>query len=124
MIPEIKCISRSASMQKVPLGRSCLRKSLTCSRVTIALSTSVKLRTFLTSPHYLIMEFVLRCNDLKCRSQLHDRAVVTTCRFVSFHGPYLRYKCSQQYQSCLLPQLRRCYRTLKVNECAEDLPSM
>ena len=28
------------------------------------------------------MEFVLRCNQLKCRSQLHDRAVVTTCRFV------------------------------------------
>lgn len=28
------------------------------------------------------MEFVLRCNDLKCRTQLQDRAVVTTCRFV------------------------------------------
>jgi hypothetical protein len=28
------------------------------------------------------MEFVLRCNDLKCRSQLHDSAVVTTCRSV------------------------------------------
>jgi hypothetical protein len=26
------------------------------------------------------MEFVLRCNDLKCRSQLHDRAVAATCR--------------------------------------------
>ena len=26
------------------------------------------------------MEFVLRCNELKCRAQLHDRAVVTTCR--------------------------------------------
>ncbi|ORY13512.1 hypothetical protein BCR34DRAFT_441527, partial [Clohesyomyces aquaticus] len=28
------------------------------------------------------MEFVLRCNDLKCRTQLHDRAVVTTCSHV------------------------------------------
>ncbi|KAF2691310.1 hypothetical protein K458DRAFT_70033 [Lentithecium fluviatile CBS 122367] len=28
------------------------------------------------------MEFVLRCNDLKCRAQLHDRAVVTTCSHV------------------------------------------
>ncbi|KAE8851708.1 hypothetical protein HRS9122_01995 [Pyrenophora teres f. teres] len=28
------------------------------------------------------MEFVLRCNQLKCRSQLHDRAVVTTCSHV------------------------------------------
>ncbi|KAF2447958.1 hypothetical protein P171DRAFT_235289 [Karstenula rhodostoma CBS 690.94] len=25
------------------------------------------------------MDFVLRCNDLKCRSQLRDQAVVTTC---------------------------------------------
>jgi hypothetical protein len=29
------------------------------------------------------MEFILRCNDLKCRAQLHDQAVVTTCRCVS-----------------------------------------
>lgn len=29
------------------------------------------------------MEFVLRCNDLKCRAQLHDQAVVTTCRCVN-----------------------------------------
>ncbi|KAF2196845.1 hypothetical protein GQ43DRAFT_382355 [Delitschia confertaspora ATCC 74209] len=28
------------------------------------------------------MEFALRCNDLKCRSQLHERAVVTTCSHV------------------------------------------
>ncbi|KAF2018997.1 hypothetical protein BU24DRAFT_418582 [Aaosphaeria arxii CBS 175.79] len=28
------------------------------------------------------MEFVLRCNDLNCRAQLHDRAVVTTCSHV------------------------------------------
>lgn len=28
------------------------------------------------------MEFILRCNDLKCRSQLHDQAVVTTCSHV------------------------------------------
>lgn len=25
------------------------------------------------------MDFTLRCNSLKCRSQLSDRAVVTTC---------------------------------------------
>jgi len=30
------------------------------------------------------MEFLLRCNDLKCRTQLHDTAVVTTCRLVPF----------------------------------------
>jgi hypothetical protein len=34
-----------------------------------------------------IMEFVLRCNDLKCRSQLRDRAVVTTCRYVRSSTP-------------------------------------
>ncbi|KAL6155900.1 hypothetical protein ACJBU6_06096 [Exserohilum turcicum] len=28
------------------------------------------------------MEYVLRCNDLKCRSQLHERAVVTTCSHI------------------------------------------
>ncbi|KAL1791855.1 hypothetical protein ACET3X_009606 [Alternaria dauci] len=28
------------------------------------------------------MEFVLRCNDLKCRKRLHERAVVTTCSHV------------------------------------------
>lgn len=28
------------------------------------------------------MDFSLRCNSLKCRAQLTDRAVVTTCRFV------------------------------------------
>ena len=28
------------------------------------------------------MDFSLRCNSLKCRIQLTDRAVVTTCRFV------------------------------------------
>ncbi|KAF2706852.1 hypothetical protein K504DRAFT_470865 [Pleomassaria siparia CBS 279.74] len=28
------------------------------------------------------MEYVLRCNDLKCRHQLLDRAVVTTCSHV------------------------------------------
>ena len=27
------------------------------------------------------MDFVLRCNSLKCRSQLSDTAVVTTCRY-------------------------------------------
>lgn len=29
------------------------------------------------------MDFVLRCNELKCRTQLHERAVVTTCRYVT-----------------------------------------
>ncbi|CAN9162433.1 unnamed protein product [Alternaria sp. RS040] len=28
------------------------------------------------------MEFVLRCNDLKCRKRLHERAIVTTCSHV------------------------------------------
>ncbi|KAF2272097.1 uncharacterized protein EI97DRAFT_407010 [Westerdykella ornata] len=28
------------------------------------------------------MEFVLRCNNLRCRQQLHDQAVVTTCSHV------------------------------------------
>ncbi|KAJ4985710.1 E3 ubiquitin-protein ligase CCNB1IP1 [Stagonosporopsis vannaccii] len=28
------------------------------------------------------MEYLLRCNDLKCRTQLHERAVVTTCSHV------------------------------------------
>ena len=30
------------------------------------------------------MDFLLRCNSLKCRAQLADKAVVTTCRFVAF----------------------------------------
>lgn len=28
------------------------------------------------------MEFILRCNELKCRTQLHEQAVVTTCSHV------------------------------------------
>ncbi|KAH7095373.1 RXT2-like protein [Paraphoma chrysanthemicola] len=28
------------------------------------------------------MDFALRCNDLKCRTPLHDRAVVTTCSHI------------------------------------------
>ena len=28
-----------------------------------------------------MMDFALRCNNLKCRAQLTDRAVVTTCRY-------------------------------------------
>ncbi|KAF2002949.1 hypothetical protein P154DRAFT_520703 [Amniculicola lignicola CBS 123094] len=28
------------------------------------------------------MEYIVRCNDLKCRAQLQDRAVVTTCSHV------------------------------------------
>ena len=28
------------------------------------------------------MDFTLRCNDLKCRSRLDDRAVVTTCAHI------------------------------------------
>lgn len=27
------------------------------------------------------MDFALRCNSLKCRTQLTERAVVTTCRY-------------------------------------------
>ena len=28
------------------------------------------------------MDFALRCNSLKCRAQLNDRAVVTTCSHI------------------------------------------
>ncbi len=28
------------------------------------------------------MEQVLRCNNLKCRAELRDRALVTTCRYI------------------------------------------
>ena len=31
------------------------------------------------SPLCIVMDFTLRCNFLKCRAQLSDRAVVTTC---------------------------------------------
>lgn len=33
------------------------------------------------------MEHALRCNDIKCRVELRERALVTTCRY----SPFLAY---------------------------------
>jgi hypothetical protein len=74
--------------------------------------------------HQLAMEFVLRCNDLKCRSQLHDRAVVTTCRFVHHHCPSCASTTDNCTKPCVLQQLRRYHRAFEVYECASNLSSM
>lgn len=64
-----------------PPGCSCLAKLITCFRIYIPFPSPTNPLVFLI-PTALSMEYVLRCNDLKCRSQLHERAVVTTCSHI------------------------------------------
>jgi hypothetical protein len=68
-------------------SRSCLTDAAHVLTLFSANRTSLLRGTDLSHLNFSQMEFVLRCNDLKCRAQLHERAIVTTCRHVfRFHN--------------------------------------
>jgi hypothetical protein len=74
------CAVALTSLRKTSRGRASSSAGRTCFICRIAPHSHLQLTLCLG---LVSMEFALRCNDLKCRAQLHDNAVVTTCRFVS-----------------------------------------
>ena len=46
------------------------------------------------------MEHAVRCNDIKCRMELRERALVTTCRYVTFlHQIHWKWLLSRQLRN-------------------------
>jgi hypothetical protein len=64
------------------VSRSCLTDAAKVLTLFSANRTSLLRGADPSHLNFSQMEFVLRCNDLKCRAQLHERAIVTTCRHV------------------------------------------
>lgn len=52
------------------------------------------------------LDFSLRCNSLKCRTPLTERAVVTTCSFVDYFTSAVWYQANRLFQAYFLSLLR------------------
>lgn len=70
------------------------------------------------------MDFELRCNDLKCRTKLHDRAVVTTCRSAACPDASQILGHSHPLQPRLLHTMCRHHRLIQIFKRQSVLPGL